>query len=477
MREIKTPTRSAAVSIERLPPQSIESEQAVLGGILLDNSAFDRIVDVVHDSDFYRASHRLIFRHIAALIENNRPADALTVAASLGDKCDEVGGQQYIGSLAMNTPSSANIRAYARIVADRAQKRLLIASCTDAIDAAFVAREEPAAGIVEDLEARLFSLHQRKTLGPRLMSAVLSEVVERIDALYSREDKNAVIGLPTGFVDLDHKTAGLQPGDLIVIAGRPSMGKTAIAMNIVEHVAMVERKTAAVFSLEMSDKQLTHRMIGSVGRIDQHALRAGTFQESEWSRITEAVGKLNESRIVIEETFDLAPAVMRARARRLKREYPDLALIVVDYLQLMEGAGDRRVDQVAEISRGLKRIAKELNIPVIALSQLNRSLEQRPNKRPQLSDLRESGAIEQDADLILFLYRDEVYNEDTNAKGIAEVIIGKHRSGPIGMVPLTWIDKFTRFENFAGEMPLPMPRKSSRTNFEDFRSKAARNDG
>lgn len=437
------------MDVVRLPPQSIEAEQAVLGGLLINNAAWDRIADVIQESHFYRADHRLIFKHIWLLIESNKPADVLTVVESLGDEVSDAGGQTYIASIALNFPSAANIRQYAEILSDRAQKRAIISACSEASDAAYSAPGEPAGALVEAIDAKLFAMREKRS-GSRLMSAVLTGVIEEIDTLYARPDKSAVTGLPTGFVDLDRMTSGLQPGDLIVIAGRPSMGKTAAAMNIVEYAALNEKKAAAVFSLEMSDRQLTQRMIGSVGRLNQHELRTGMFRESDWPRIVETVGKLSDARIIIEETYDLSPSTLRAKSRRLKREYPDLGLIVVDYLQLMEGASERRVDQIAEISRALKRIALELNIPVVALSQLNRSLENRPNKRPQMSDLRDSGAIEQDADLILFLYRDEVYDPESQARGTAELIIGKHRNGPTGMVRLTFSPAFTRFDNYAG---------------------------
>jgi replicative DNA helicase len=303
------------------------------------------------------------------------------------------------------------------------------------------------------------------------MSDVLTEVLEQLDTQYSKENPSDVTGLASGFVDLDAMTAGFQGGDLIIVAGRPSMGKTALAMNIVEYVALHLKRSAAVFSLEMSDKQLVQRMIGSVGHIDQHQLRTGKFPEEQWARITETTGKLAESRIFIEETYDLSPATMRAKARRLYREHPDLAVIVVDYLQLMEGDSERRVDQIAEISRGLKRIARELKIPVIALSQLNRSVEQRQDKRPMMSDLRESGALEQDADLILFLYRDEVYDSNSEAKGTAEVIIAKQRSGPIGMVRLTFQSRYARFDNYAGE-PISSGRSRPRSKPFAMRERA-----
>jgi replicative DNA helicase len=455
----------------RVPPQSIEAEQSVLGALLLANHAWDEIADVVREEDFYRANHRLIFRHIVQLIEENKPADPLTVSESLGEELADAGGRGYIGELFVNTPSAANARRYAQIVRDRAQLRRLITTCVDVGDRAYAAHGTPAGDLIAHAEQSLTALHRREAGKARSMSDVLTEVLEQLDTQYSKENPSDVTGLASGFVDLDAMTAGFQGGDLIIVAGRPSMGKTALAMNIVEYVALHLKRSAAVFSLEMSDKQLVQRMIGSVGHIDQHQLRTGKFPEEQWARITETTGKLAESRIFIEETYDLSPATMRAKARRLYREHPDLAVIVVDYLQLMEGDSERRVDQIAEISRGLKRIARELKIPVIALSQLNRSVEQRQDKRPMMSDLRESGALEQDADLILFLYRDEVYDSNSEAKGTAEVIIAKQRSGPIGMVRLTFQSRYARFDNYAGE-PISSGRSRPRSKPFAMRERA-----
>ncbi len=434
----------------RLPPQSLEAEQSVLGGLMLDNGAWDRVSDLVTEKHFYRGDHRKIFRAIAQLIDCAMPADALTVADALGDDLGEIGGQAYLGSLAMNTPSAANIRRYAEIVKDRAIRRGLIAVCADAIDKLY--SSNPEDGLIERIQEQLFQLaNQNDAKKARAFPDILSEVVESIDKRYHQKGGD-ITGVPTGFSDLDKMTAGFQPGDLIVIAGRPSMGKTALAMNIVEHLAVEQGKPCAVFSLEMSDSQLVQRMLGSVGKVNQHQLRTGRLDDSDWPRLVESHAKLGAARVVIEETYDLQPGSLRAKARRIKRENPDLALIVVDYLQLMESGADKRVDQVAEITRGLKRIAKELSIPVVALSQLNRSVEARTNKRPQMSDLRESGAIEQDADLILFMYRDEVYDPETLNPGVCEVIIGKQRNGPVGHVNLTFLAQYARFENFMGEI-------------------------
>jgi replicative DNA helicase len=460
---VSTLIKDQQLEAVRMPPQSIEAEQSVLGGLLLDNSAWDRIGDVVGEDDFYRADHRLIFQHIALLIQNNKPADALTVAESLerSGKLVEAGGQSYIGTLALNTPSAANIRRYAEIVRERSIMRNLAVIGTEIADSAYSPQGKDANALIDEAEARVFRIAETRAKtkqGFVKIDPILTETVERIDMLYSRENKNEVIGLPSGFTDLDRMTSGLQPGDLVIIAARPSMGKTTLAMNIVEHVALDVKKPVAVFSMEMSGAQLAMRMIGSVGRVDQHELRTGTFQESDWGKLTETLGKLTDTELYIDDTAGLNVLEMRSRARRLHRqcaEHGGLALIVVDYLQLMSGskAGGRdenRATEIAEISRSLKGLGKELKVPVIALSQLNRSVEQRQDKRPMMSDLRESGAIEQDADLILFIYRDEVYNPDSPRKGISEIIIAKQRNGPVGKIDLTFLGKYTRFENYAG---------------------------
>lgn len=439
---------NAVVSELRLPPHSVESEQAVLGGLLLDNSAFDRIADMLGEGDFYRRQHRLIFRAIERMIMSNNPADALTVADALADDLEDCGGQAYLGNLAVNAGSTANIRRYAEIVKERATRRRLAELCSVAQDALFSPAATPTPEIVGKLEAGLSGLAQRGGAVSRDIGTILTAVMERVDTLY-KSDGNHLTGLSTGFYDLDEKTAGFQPGDLIVIAGRPSMGKTAIAMNIVEHVAK-SGTTAAVFSLEMSDMQLVQRLLGSVARVNQHALRTGRLNDDDWNRITDGVGKLSDAPIVIEETNYLTAAELRARARRIART-SNLGLIVVDYLQLMATSGkNNRNEEVGDITRAMKTLAKELNVPVIALSQLNRGLESRPNKRPVMSDLRDSGNIEQDADVICFLYREEVYDEETLNKGVAELIIGKQRNGPTGTVRLSFRADITRFENFAG---------------------------
>jgi replicative DNA helicase len=462
MIQVVTPiTRDAEVEGARIPPQSIEAEQSVLGGLMLDSSAWDKISDHVTETDFYRADHRLIFQHIAHLAGNNHPVDALTVAESLerSGKLAEVGGQAYVGSLALNTPSAANIRRYAEIVRERAIMRGLAAVLTEVVDSVFNPMGRDARALLDEAESKVFQIAEAGARGRQgfvRIDPLLKETVERIDMLYSRENKNDIIGLASGFIDLDRMTSGLQPGELVIIAARPSMGKTALAMNIVEHVALVEKKAAAVFSMEMSGAQLALRMIGSVGRVDQHELRTGTFKEDDWSHLIEAVGKLNDAHVYIDDSAGLNALELRSRARRLHRQCTDaggLALIVVDYLQLMSaargGREENRATEIAEISRSLKGLAKELKVPVVALSQLNRSVESRQDKRPMMSDLRESGAIEQDADVIVFIYRDEVYNPDTQNKGTAEIIIAKQRNGPTGKVNLTFVGRHTRFENYA----------------------------
>lgn len=461
MVQLVTPfSKDPQLEAARMPPHSIEAEQSVLGGLLLDNSAWDRIGDVVSESDFYRADHRLIFQHIAQLVEQNRPADALTVAEHLdrSGQLSEAGGQAYIGTLALNTPSAANIRRYAEIVRERAILRNLAAVGTAIADSAYTPSGKDPQLLIDEAEGKVFQIAEagaKTRQGFTKIDPLLTETVERIDMLYSRENKSDVIGLPTGFVDLDRMTSGLHGGEMVVIAGRPSMGKTALAMNIAENAALESKKAVAVFSMEMSGPQLAMRMIGSVGRVDQHQLRTGTFKEEDWPRLVDAVGKLNDSQIFIDDTAGLNVLEVRSRARRLHRQCGGLSLIVVDYLQLMSGTSsggrdENRATEIAEISRSLKGIAKELKVPVIALSQLNRSVDSRQDKRPMMSDLRESGAIEQDADVILFIYRDEVYNSDSPRKGIAEIIVAKQRNGPVGKVDLTFMGRFTRFENYAG---------------------------
>jgi replicative DNA helicase len=444
------------VELLKVPPHSVEAEQSVLGGLLLDNTAWDKIADLIAEGDFYRNDHRLIYRCIVKLIEQSRPADVITVAEHLESTKDlqGIGGIPYLSALATSTPSAANIRRYAEIVRERAILRKLAEVAADIADSAYSPMGRDANQILDEAESKVFEIAEQGARGKQGfqdMPPLLTQVVERIDLLYNRGGDSDVTGVPTGFVDLDRMTSGLQPGDLVIVAGRPSMGKTSLAMNIAEHAALHDGLPVGVFSMEMAGTQLVMRMLGSVGKLDQHKLRTGRLHDEDWTRLTHAVGKLNDAPIHVDETPALNPLELRARARRLHRQYKKLGLIVIDYLQLMSGVtpGENRATELSEISRSMKSLAKELGCPVIALSQLNRSLEQRPNKRPVMSDLRESGAIEQDADLILFIYRDEVYNPETADKGIAEVIIGKQRNGPIGTVRLAFLGEYTRFENLA----------------------------
>lgn len=441
----------------KLPPHSVEAEQSVLGGLLLENEALDRVADILMPDDFYRHDHRVIYDHISRLIQHSKPADIVTVAESMDSTAElqGVGGIAYLGALAQNTPSAANIRRYAEIVRERSVMRKLVEIGTGIADSAFSPQGKDAAQLLDEAEAKIFEIAEggkRSTQGFIDIKVLLPQVADRIDQLFQRDNQSDVTGIPTGFTDLDSMTSGLQGGDLIIVAGRPSMGKTAFSINIAENVALDTGLPVAVYSMEMGATQLAMRMIGSVGRLDQHRMRTGRLEDEDWVRLTTALGRLNDAPIFIDESAGLNALEVRARARRLHRQCGKLGLIVVDYLQLMSSTrvGENRATEISEISRALKSLAKELDVPVIALSQLNRSLEQRPNKRPVMSDLRESGAIEQDADLILFIYRDEVYNPDSPDKGTAEIIIGKQRNGPIGAVRLTFIGANTRFEDYAG---------------------------
>jgi replicative DNA helicase len=447
----------------KLPPHSVEAEQSVLGGLLLENDAWDRIADIVGTEDFYRHDHRLIYEHISRLIERARPADIVTVAESLEGtgQLGSVGGIAYLGALAQNIPSSANIRRYAEIVRERAVMRRLVEVGSSISESAFNPQGKDASALLDEAEAKIFEIKEhgaRAAQGFIDIKSVLPLVVEQLDKLSNIDDPSGITGVPTGYTDLDGMTSGMHGGELIIIAGRPAMGKTAFALNIAEHVALVADMSVAVFSLEMPSTQLAMRLIGSVGKIDQQKMRTGKLEDDDWERLTYALGKLNDASIHIDETGGINYMELRARARRLKRqcetiEGKKLGLIVIDYLQLMTSVRptENRANEVSEISRSLKSLAKELDLPIIALSQVNRKIEDRTDKRPVMSDLRESGAIEQDADVILFLYRDEVYNKDTQFKGSAEVIIAKQRSGPTGTVRLTFKGENTRFENYVSE--------------------------
>jgi replicative DNA helicase len=411
----------------------------------------------VTDGDFYRDDHRRIFRHVSRLIERGKPADVVTVdeAIKVSEDKDKTGGITYLAALAGNTPSAHNVRRYAEIVRECAVLRKLIEVSTEIADSALNRMGKEVGQLLDEAESKVFQIAEagaRTRQGFIEIQPLLTQVMERIDLLYHKDNPSDITGIPTGYRDLDRETSGLQPGDLIIIAGRPSMGKTALALNMAEHVAVENKLPVAVFSMEMSGSQLAMRMLGSIGRLDQHKLRTGRLSDDDWNRLTNAVGKLHDAPILVDESGALNALELRARARRLHRQYGSLGLIVVDYLQLMQATseGENRATEISEISRSLKSLAKELKVPVVALSQLSRAVEQRTGpKRPIMSDLRESGAIEQDADLILAIYREEVYTPDTPEKGMAEIIILKQRNGPIGTIKLTFLGEYTRFENYA----------------------------
>jgi len=439
----------------KIPPHSVEAEQSLLGGLMLDKTAWDKIADIVGSEDFYRKDHKVIFKAIAELIEAGNPCDVVTLSEFL-DKRGELGsggGLEYLATLANETPGAANARAYAKIVRERAMLRSLIEVGNEIAGQAFSTRGRSASDVVDEAERLVFEIAERGSRGRqgfKSLKQILPETVDRIDLLHQSD--GSITGISSGYHEFDKMTAGLQPGDLVIIAGRPSMGKTTFAVNIAENAAIGARVPTAIFSMEMPSSQLAFRMISSLGRVDQTHLRTGNFPDEDWSRINTAVQLMSDAPIFIDDSAGLAPTEIRARARRLQREH-GLGLIVVDYLQLMQVPGnmENRATEISEISRSLKALAKELSVPVIALSQLNRSVEQRTDKRPVMSDLRESGAIEQDADMIIFIYRDEVYNPDTPRKGIADIVIAKQRNGPIGEFPLTFVGRYTKFENWVPE--------------------------
>ena len=439
----------------RIPPHSIEAESSVLGGLLLDNAAWDRVADLLTDADFYRYEHRLVFGAIGALVNATKPADVITVFEHLQSqgKAEEVGGLSYLNSLAQYVPSAGNIRRYAEIVRERSILRKLVSASDEIATNAFNPQGRPVAEIVDEAEQKIFNIGEQGSRMKQGFQGMDSLVVSLLDRVQEMADNpNDVTGVPTGFYDLDRLTAGFQAGDLIVLAARPSMGKTALAINIAEHVALHEGLPVAVFSMEMGAAQLAVRIVGSIGRIDQSHLRTGKLTDEEWPRLTEAIEKLRNISLHIDESAGLTSSELRANARRLARQCGQLGLIVVDYLQLMSGSSssdENRATELGEISRGLKMLAKELKCPVMALSQLNRSVETRPDKRPMMSDLRESGAIEQDADIIMFIYRDDYYNKESKEPGVAEVIIAKQRNGPTGTVKLAFLKPITKFESLA----------------------------
>lgn len=446
--------KSSSVDPLKRPPHSSEAEQSILGGLMLDNEAWDKVNSKVCEADFYRTEHRTLFRAVTELVKRGQPFDVVTLLDNLksNDALDDAGGEAYLFELANNTPSIANVAAYADIVREKSVQRQLISIAGEIADSAYnpAGREVPE--LLDLAETKVFAIAEQTGTddGPESIKSILVRAVEKIDALYHSGD--AITGIATGLSDLDEMTSGLQPSDLIIVAGRPSMGKTTLVMNMAEHAAIKGQKPVLVFSMEMPSDSLAMRMMSSLGRIDQHRIRTGKLNDDDWPRVTSAVHMLSEAPLFIDDSAGISPSEMRARARRLAKEHGQLGLIVVDYLQLMKVPGfkaENRTAEISEISRSLKSLAKELKVPVVALSQLNRSLEQRQDKRPVMSDLRESGAIEQDADLICFIYRDEVYNEDSPEKGVAEIIIAKQRNGPIGKVRVAFLGKYTRFEDLA----------------------------
>ncbi|USD37079.1 MULTISPECIES: replicative DNA helicase [Ferrimonas] len=449
--------RQKTVDQLKIPPHSLEAEQSVLGGLMLNNDVFDQVAERVVKEDFYSRSHQFIYAAMSQLLENGHPLDLVTVSEELNrlGELDNVGGIAYLSDISRNTPSVANIVAYAEIVRERAVVREMIKVANEIADAGFNPDGRDSGALLDLAETKVFKIAESRTSaneGPENIKSILEKTVDKIEELYSNPH-NGVTGVSSGFSDLDKMTAGFQPSDLIIVAARPSMGKTTFAMNLCEQAAMNEDKPVLIFSLEMPSEQIMMRMLASLGRVDQTKIRTGQLNDEDWARVSGTMGLMMEQgKMYIDDGSGLTPTDVRSRARRVAREYGGLSMIMVDYLQLMQvpALSDNRTLEIAEISRSLKALAKELNVPVIALSQLNRSLEQRADKRPVNSDLRESGSIEQDADLIMFIYRDEVYHPDTAEKGTAEIIIGKQRNGPIGKVPLTFQGMFSRFDNYAG---------------------------
>ncbi|MCG8312753.1 MAG: replicative DNA helicase [Pseudomonadales bacterium] len=456
MSELYSEAPDATADLEtskvKVPPHSLEAEQAVIGGLMLDNNGFDDVSEIVSDVDFYRRDHRLIYNAMFQLSEQAKPFDVITLGEVLENSgaLDQAGGMAYLAELAKNTPSASNIKAYAEIVRDRSVLRQMIQVSNEVADSAFNPDGRSTNQLLDEAERKVFAIAEQgaKKGGPEGIKSILKSTVDKIDELFSSDE--AMTGITTGFTDLDEMTSGLQPSDLVIVAARPSMGKTTFSMNLVENAIIRTGKSALVFSMEMPSESIVMRMLSSLGRIDQTRIRSGKLEEEDWPRFNSAISMLAEQKLFIDDQGGLSPVEVRARARRVARDVGEIGIILVDYLQLMQVPGAAsRVEEISEISRSLKGLAKEMNCPVVALSQLNRSLEQRPNKRPVMSDLRESGAIEQDADVIMFIYRDEVYNEDTEDKGIAEIIIGKQRNGPIGSLRLAFLGKYTRFEDLA----------------------------
>lgn len=441
----------------KVPPHSIEAEQSVLGGLMLDNEAWDRVAERVVAQDFYTRTHKLIFEAMEKLVESGQPIDLITISETLEktNELDSIGGFAYLGEIAKNTPSAANINAYAEIVRERAVVREMIHVANEIADAGYNPEGRDSHDLLDLAETKVFKIAEQRTKssdGPQNIHNILEKTIDKIEELY-QSPQDGVTGVSTGYSDLDKMTVGMQPSDLIIVAARPSMGKTTFAMNLAEHAAMTQDKPTLIFSLEMPSEQIMMRMLASLGRINQTKVRTGQLDDDDWARLSSTMGLLIEKgKMFVDDSSGLTPTELRSRARRIARDHGGISMIMVDYLQLMRvpSLQDNRTLEIAEISRSLKALAKELECPVIALSQLNRTLEQRADKRPINSDLRESGSIEQDADLIMFIYRDEVYNEDSTDKGVAEIIIGKQRNGPIGKVRLTFQGQFSRFDNYAG---------------------------
>ncbi|MDP2560651.1 replicative DNA helicase [Psychrobium sp. 1_MG-2023] len=441
----------------KVPPHSLEAEQSVLGGLMLDNESWDRVSELVVADDFYRKDHRIIFRYMHDLVESGNPIDLVTLSEALEreNELESVGGFAYIGEMAKNTPSAANISAYANIVRERAVVRDMIGVANEIAEAGFEPEGRDSAQLLDFAEGKVFKIAEKRTNaseGPQDIKQILGSTIDKIEELYNNPH-DGVTGVSTGYGDLDKMTAGMQPSDLIIVAARPSMGKTTFAMNLAEYAAMNEDKPVIIFSLEMPSESIMMRMLASLGRVDQTKVRTGQLEDDDWARVSSTMGiLLEQGKMYIDDSSGLTPTEVRSRARRIAREHGGVSMIMIDYLQLMQvpALADNRTLEIAEISRSLKALAKELQCPVVALSQLNRGLEQRADKRPINSDLRESGSIEQDADLIMFIYRDEVYNDDSQDKGTAEIIIGKQRNGPIGKCRLTFQGQFSRFDNYAG---------------------------
>ncbi len=455
MSEISTRVAELSQRVEdlKVPPHSLEAEQSVIGGLMLDNRAWDEVADIINENDFYRHDHALILRAIDALSEDGQPYDVVTVSEWLGarNELDSIGGLAYLSILANDTPTAVNVKAYANIVREYSVLRSLIQVGNEISASAFNTDGKPSKELLDEAERKVFQIAEQgagNREGFEAINELLTRAVKRVDDMYRSGE--AITGIATGFNNFDEKTSGLQKSDLIIVAGRPSMGKTSFAMNLAETAALNGELSVAVFSMEMPGEQLALRMMSSLGRINSHKLRTGKLDDQDWPRLSSSVNMLSRAKLFIDDTASLTPTDLRARTRRLKREH-GLDLVIIDYLQLMQvsGSTENRATEISEISRSLKALAKELNVPIVALSQLNRSVEQRPDKRPVMSDLRESGSIEQDADVILFIYRDEVYNAESADKGIAELLIRKQRNGPIGTVRLAFLGEYTRFENLA----------------------------